>query len=92
MDELARAEFIVMGHVQGVGFRYFVYQNAIMLNLKGYVRNLMNGNVQVVVEGSKDAIEQLRKKLNQGPLRSYVQSIEFTYLDYKNEFDGFSIK
>ncbi|HAW09043.1 MAG TPA: acylphosphatase [Bacteroidetes bacterium] len=92
MDELARAEFIVMGHVQGVGFRYFVYQNAVMLNLKGYVSNLMNGNVQVVVEGPKDAIEQLRKKLNQGPLHSYVQSIEFTYLDYKNEFDGFSIK
>lgn len=92
MEGLVKAEFIVTGYVQGVGFRYFVYQNAKRLNLKGYVANLMNGNVQVVVEGNKDAIEQLHKILQQGPSRAYVQSVEFTYLDYNNEFDDFAIK
>ncbi|HOV91708.1 MAG TPA: acylphosphatase [Candidatus Kapabacteria bacterium] len=92
MEDLAKAEFIITGYVQGVGFRYFVYQNAKRLNLRGYVENLMNGNVQVVVEGSRDAIEQMHKILQQGPSRSYVQSVEFTYLDYNHDFDGFEIR
>ena len=92
MEDFVKAEFIITGYVQGVGFRYFVQQNAKRLNIKGYVENLMNGNVQVIAEGKKDAVEELHKILQQGPSRAYVQSVEFTYLDYNHEFDDFAIK
>ena len=92
MEDYVKAEFIVTGYVQGVGFRYFVHQNAKRLNLKGYVENLMNGNVQVIAEGKKEAVAELNKILHHGPSRAYVQSVEFTYLDNNHEFDDFAIR
>jgi acylphosphatase len=92
MEDYVKAEFIVTGYVQGVGFRYFVHQNAKRLNIKGYVENLMNGNVQVIAQGTKKAVDELHKILQQGPSKSYVQSVEFTYLDNNHEFDDFAIR
>ncbi len=49
----------VTGQVQGVGFRYFVKRNADALSLTGFVRNLPEGQVEVMAEGSHASLEQL---------------------------------
>lgn len=87
-----RAEILVVGLVQGVGFRYFVYQNAKSLGLKGFVKNLMSGEVYSVVEGNKSNIEELVKKLKIGPMHAQVKDHSVKWTDAKNEFSDFEIK
>jgi len=87
-----QANFIVGGHVQGVGFRFFVYRRAIELNLNGYAKNLYNGNVEVVAEGDEFELDELHKHLKTGPSRSYVDYIHAEYFDYTGKYKGFEIK
>ena len=62
-EDYKKAEIIVNGFVQGVGFRYFVYRNAKALGLKGYTQNLFTGEVLTVVEGTRAMIEELSNKI-----------------------------
>ena len=87
-----QGKFTVSGHVQGVGFRFFVYRRALELNLSGYAKNLYNGNVEVVAEGDEYNLELLHKFLKQGPSRSYVECVHAEYSDYTGSFSGFEIK
>ena len=91
MAEKKSAEFNVTGSVQGVGFRYFVYQNAQNLRLNGYAKNKYDGSVEVVVEGEDDKIKQLHEKLKQGPSRSRVQDVKVNYGDFRGTHSGFNI-
>lgn len=56
----------VSGRVQGVGFRYFTFQQARKLNLTGYVYNLADGRVEIVACGRQQDIDALLKWLEQG--------------------------
>jgi len=87
-----RAEIIVNGLVQGVGFRYFVVKHAQSLGLKGYVENLYSGEVLAVVEGERALIEDLFKQMKIGPMSSSVNSAKIIWQEYKNEFKYFEIK
>ena len=60
--KMAAAKITVSGMVQGVGFRYFIARAADELNLKGYAKNLFNGNVEIYAEGRQEFIEKLRIK------------------------------
>jgi acylphosphatase len=91
-EDYKRAEIIVNGFVQGVGFRYFVYRNAKALGLKGYTRNLFTGEVLTVVEGSRAIIEELSKKIKLGPTNASVKNHRIIWHDYKNEFKDFEIR
>ena len=68
--------FTVAGRVQGVGFRYFVQQQAQALGLAGWVRNLPDGCVEAFVEGSPAELEQIEARLRKGPLLSRVESVD----------------
>ena len=74
---MERAEIIAKGRVQGVGFRNYVYINAIDLDLKGYTFNLKNGNVQTLVEGKKEIIEKLIKFIKKGNVSWNTPTGEF---------------
>lgn len=67
--------WIVTGRVQGVGYRYFTRQAAAELGLRGGVRNLRDGSVEVEVAGDAEAIEALRERLRQGPAMARVEEI-----------------
>lgn len=85
--------YIVKGIVQGVGFRYFVLRVARSLGLKGYVKNLYDGSVEVVAIGDNDSLNVLEKELKKGPPMAVVYSVDrFTPLSGVEEFDGFEIK
>lgn len=86
---MKRAHIIVSGIVQGVSYRRFTEENAKKLGLKEYVRNLPNGHVEAIVEGSELAINQLIKKLKEGPPASQVKEVRISWHTHKNEFSAF---
>ncbi|SNR88263.1 acylphosphatase [Desulfurobacterium atlanticum] len=81
----------VSGRVQGVGFRAFVKRKADMLGVKGFVRNLSDGRVEVVAEGEEEKLNKLLDFLHQGPSLSKVKSVEYSYSDYRGVYENFEI-
>ena len=89
---LIRAEIIVTGLVQGVGFRYFVLRKAQELGLRGYTKNLYDGSVYNVVEGEKHLIEKLINELKVGPMHAHVKNVNVKWSEFKNEFTEFEVR
>jgi len=87
-----RAEIVVNGLVQGVGFRYFVMREAKKLGLNGYVKNLYTDEVLTVVEGEKAIVEEMVSKLKIGPIHASVKSCKVDWQTPKNEFTEFEVK
>jgi len=67
--------FLVRGRVQGVGFRWFVHREASELELKGWVRNTEDGDVEVVAAGDAEGLDELRTSLRRGPRGSRVDKV-----------------
>ena len=82
----------VSGRVQGVWFRSFVQERAFELKLVGFVKNLRDGRVEVVAEGSFDKLELLECALWRGPLLADVVSVEVSYSPPTDNFHGFVIR
>ena len=70
--------WIVSGRVQGVAYRYFTLEAANRLSLAGWVRNLVDGSVEVVAQGSDEDLAELRRRLADGPTLARVERIEET--------------
>jgi acylphosphatase len=68
--------WVVRGRVQGVGFRDFVQRRAIEIGVRGYVRNLSDGSVEVVAAGSARQLAELAGYLHKGPWLSEVRAVE----------------
>jgi acylphosphatase len=66
---------VVSGRVQGVGFRFFAERAAKKAGVVGWVRNLPDGRVETVVEGSDDAVDRYLGELRKGPLGSRVTDV-----------------
>jgi len=90
LDSQAR-KFTVRGHVQGVGFRYFVVRHARRLGLRGTTQNRSDGSVEVVAVGSNVALDNLAARLQQGPPAARVDSVESSRLSSTPEYDGFDV-
>lgn len=88
---MVRRRIKVMGKVQGVFFRQFTWKHATRLGLKGYVKNLLDGSVEVVVEGEEEPIKELIELLHIGPPASEVTKVEVYEEEYMGEFDDFRI-
>ena len=73
--------FLIQGRVQGVGFRWYVNREAGELNLRGWVRNTEEGDVEVVASGSLADLAELRASLRQGPRGARVDRLIEHYLD-----------
>ncbi|KFZ35988.1 acylphosphatase [Shewanella mangrovi] len=72
---MKRVLLTIKGKVQGVGFRRFTLQKARALGLTGYVRNLDDGNVEVLVQGAYPAVDQLIISCEQGPIHAEVNDL-----------------
>lgn len=82
----------VQGKVQGVGFRLYVRQRAIDLPVSGWVRNLNDGRVELLVEGSRPDLESLLTALRQGPRGSQVSDVQVEWAEPSGGLQGFSVK
>ncbi len=88
-----RAEIHVTGIVQGVGFRPFVYNVAESLSLTGFVLNLGDAGVRIVVEGEKASINNLIDSIkNDSPSISQIDSLTVDWTDATDSFTSFKIR
>ena len=67
--------FLIQGRVQGVGFRWYVHREASELDLRGWVRNTEDGDVEVVAHGEESDLAELRASLRRGPRGSRVDRL-----------------
>jgi acylphosphatase len=73
--QLVVKHFLVQGRVQGVGFRWFVHREAAEIGLRGWVRNVPEGHVELVAAGTAGQINELRAALHQGSRGSRVDRV-----------------
>ena len=83
---------IVSGRVQGVFFRAHTQKEAQRLGLKGYVKNLDDGTVEVVAEGPKEKLEKLAAFCRKGSPAAEVNEVVIRKEPFKNEFSHFEIR
>ena len=81
----------VSGRVQGVGFRYFTLSTAKNLDIKGWVRNLANGEVEIIATGTDGALNQFLSEIRTGPKYSKVDKVEIQTQTVR-EYNTFSIR
>ena len=67
--------FLIQGRVQGVGFRWYVQREAGKLDLRGWVRNTEEGEVEVVASGTAEELAELRASLRRGPRGARVDRL-----------------
>jgi len=89
---IVRAEAVVRGVVQGVGFRWFVRGEAARLGLTGWVSNEPDGSVRVVAEGPEAAVDRLVSILHAGPPGADVSDVAVDRTVGTGAFDAFSIR
>ena len=82
----------VRGIVQGVGFRYHTSKKAHRLGLAGWVRNVANGDVELVVCGTEPQLNELYAWLQHGPRMARVESVSMTAASPNPEPAGFAIR
>lgn len=83
---------IARGQVQGVGFRYFVVEKAASLGLRGYARNESNGDVEVLAQGPRPALESLLSLLRRGPSAAYVTDVQVIWRNPTEPVSGFHVR
>lgn len=87
-----RLDATVRGHVQGVGFRYFVLREASYLGLEGFVANQRDGSVRVVAEGPADVLDELLSRLQEGPPAAVVARVVHRREPARGTGGGFRIE
>lgn len=78
--------------VQGVGFRYSTQGLARRLGIKGYVRNMSDGCVEVYAEGDQESIENFSAWLKKGPPGALVRKVDFHPVAYRGLYNRFTIE
>jgi acylphosphatase len=89
--EKGRAKIVVSGIVQGVGYRSFALRQGSSLNLNGYVRNTLDGRVEVEVEGDRGDIERFVSILREGPRAAQVSDVRIEWKEHGGELNGFRV-
>lgn len=77
---LVARRFVVSGRVQGVGFRYFVKEVALVEHVAGWVRNRADGRVEILAEGPHAAMTRFESKVRLGPSQARVDGVDVVEL------------
>lgn len=85
-------KYLISGEVQGVGYRFFAQRSSAKHQVRGYVKNLADGRVEVLAEGSSTAVEAFRHDLAAGPTNSRVTVVEELVLEPSGLFPTFRIE
>lgn len=83
---------LISGRVQGVAFRYFVLQAASSRELGGWVRNLFDGRVEALVEGSEEDLKFLLNKMKLGSSAAHVEKVEERWGVGSGDFETFRVR
>ena len=85
-------KFLISGGVQGVGFRFFVQRSSARHQVRGYVKNLEDGRVEVLAEGNEKELNAFSLDLAAGPRDSRVTDIEELVIEPTGFFSAFRIE
>ena len=85
-------KYLISGEVQGVGYRFFAQRVAARHQVVGYVRNLPDGRVEVLAEGTLESIEALKHDLAAGPDFGHVEQVEELNLEPTGLYVAFRIE
>lgn len=91
LEAVERLHAVIHGDVQGVGFRYFLLRKAGQLGLKGWVRNNDDGTVELVAEGGRQDLEQLKRAAGEGPRLAHVMHVEAEWSAAAGGLDEFDL-
>jgi acylphosphatase len=86
-----RVTNLYSGHVQGVGFRYTVRSLTTGFEVTGTVRNLPDGRVELVSEGTKEELEAFLEAIRDSEVGRFIRQEQNVWSEAKNEFRGFDI-
>lgn len=86
-----RVHVIVEGRVQGVFFRDFTRKQANRFRVMGWVRNLMDGRVEIMAEGEEEDLKSFLEEVKKGPPLAIVEKIDIDWMEFKGEFQDFRI-
>ena len=75
-----------------VGFRYFTIRNAGQLGVKGYVRNLASGDVEVVAQADERTMKEFINIIKKGPPSARITGVDIDYTDVQEIFDDFTVR
>ncbi|WP_019504146.1 acylphosphatase [Pleurocapsa sp. PCC 7319] len=90
---MKKIKAIVSGKVQGVGFRMYTRAQARQLGLYGYVRNLRNGDVEIVAAGEAERLDTLVEWAKSGAPSAVVSNLQLEVMNYSDgEFRDFEIR
>ena len=78
-------------HVQGIGFRYTAKAVVAGFEVSGTVRNLPDGRVELIAEGSREELEGFRAAIYNAGLSSFIHDEKVNWIEAHNEFRGFEI-
>ena len=92
VEMVVARKFFIRGMVQGVGFRFFAQRSAARHQIRGYVRNLDDGRVEALAQGSERAVEAFKHDLTAGPTYSNVEDIEEIVLEPNRSYSAFRIE
>jgi acylphosphatase len=92
MAEQASFRAIVVGRVQGVGFRYSAVREARGLGLTGSVSNLPDGSVEVFAEGEQTRLERFLRWLHKGPSGAYVRDVQVQWGPFTGRHSDFGVE
>ena len=79
------------GRVQGVGFRYSVKQLSLEFEVTGWVKNLPDGSVELMVEGEHDELETFQAAIPDAGLRRFIREAQSHWSEGTSEFRGFEV-
>jgi acylphosphatase len=79
------------GHVQGVGFRYTAKAVVAGFEVTGTVRNLQDGRVELIAEGTREELESFRQAIREAGLEHFIRNEEVSWAEATGEFRGFEI-
>jgi len=88
---MVEIQCIASGTVQGVAYRIYVQDAATELGLTGLVRNLSNGTVEIVAQGTPDILKEFVEYLHEGSLMAKVDSVAVDWVTPKVTYDEFSV-
>jgi acylphosphatase len=89
---IVRRRYVITGHVQGVGFRYFAEAAATREGVHGWVQNVAGGSVEAVLEGEQSAVDAVEASLRRGPSSARVDKVRVTDEAPTHRATGFSIR
>ena len=86
-----RLQVLFSGHVQGIGFRYTVKQTALGFEVTGWVKNLADGRVELLVEGEREELEAFQAAIPEAGLCRFIRETQAEWSNGTGEFRGFEI-